>query len=97
MKQIDKLAQELQEIGFEIEKNDEVLQILAFRAKDEESTDFSKFQDLMQIVIELEDPFCEKPHFIFQHCSLKVYFEDWSVQETAKIIKLQIFTGSFVL
>lgn len=91
MKQIDKLVQELQNIGFEIEKNEEVLQILAFKAQNEDdSTDFSRFQELLQIVIELEDPFCENPHFLFQNCSLKIYFEDWSVQETAKIIKLQI-------
>ena len=91
MQQIKKLEKRLTEIGFNIEANESVLQIVGIsEGKDELDIDLEKVRDALQVVIEFEDPTLEGAKYIFQGCSLKVYFEGWELQEIAKIIKFNI-------
>jgi hypothetical protein len=100
MKQIDKLREALVEIGFVIQANESVLQIIGLSEKKEDklttnikaydNIEFEKVSHVLQVVIELDDPTSEIQKYLFQDCSLKVYFEDWNLQEVAKIIKLNI-------
>ena len=88
MNQIQKLESRLKEIGFEIEANENVLQIVGFAGEME--LDFGKFSHVLRVTIESDDPFSEGGRFLFQDCSLKVYFDEWDLQEAAKVIKFNI-------
>ena len=88
MNQIQKLEQRLKEIGFAVEANDNVLQIVGFSG--EMGLDFGKFSHVLRVTVESDDPFNEGGRFLFQDCSLKVYFDDWNLQEAAKVIKYNI-------
>ena len=88
MNHIQRLAQRLTEIGFEIEANDNVLQLVGFSGEME--LDFGKFSHVLRVTVESDDPFREGGKLLFQDCSLKVYFDDWSLQEAAKVIKFNI-------
>jgi hypothetical protein len=94
MNQINKLAQALSEIGFIIEIGDSALQIVGLKESESNKSlanlDFEKVAHVLQIVIEFDDPTLENQKYLFQGCSLKVYFEDWDLQEAAKIIKFNI-------
>lgn len=87
MKQIEKLHKQLVALGFEVEANPDFLQITNFS---DPELGIQKAAQILQIVIEFEDPTCDASRFIFQGCSLKVYFEGWHLQDAAKIIKLSI-------
>jgi len=94
MKQIAKLAQALTEIGFTIEEGESALQIVGLQEKDANqilsSVAFEKVAHVLQIVIEFDDPTLENQKYLFQGCSLKVYFEDWDLREAAQIIKFNV-------
>jgi len=98
MYQIKKLEERLIGIGFKIEVSDSALQIVGFAEKNSQKFQESNLGDLeidrvahvLQIVIEFEDPTLEGQKYLFQGCSLKVYFETWELQEVAKIIKFNI-------
>jgi len=94
MNQIDKLKQALTEIGFVIEAGENALQIIGLKEKNDEklfdNIEFEKVAHVLQIVIEFDDPTEKNQKYLFQGCSLKVYFEDWDLQEVAKIIKFNI-------
>jgi hypothetical protein len=92
MQQIKKLSARLKEIGFEIEENETVLQIVGIAGEGAalEGIDLEKVSHVLQVVIEFEDPTATGVKFLFQGCSLKVYFEEWDLQELAKIIKFNI-------
>ncbi len=87
LNQIQLLETKLKEIGFEIEAHENVLQIISI---DNDVIDLQKASHAIQVVIELDDPFSCGNKFIFQNCSLKVYYEGWELQELAKIIKFNI-------
>lgn len=89
MNQIQKLAMRLKEIGFDIEANENVLQIVGFNDADA-GLEFGKFSHVLRVTIESDDPFSEGGRFLFQDCSLKVYFDEWDLQDVAKVIKLNI-------
>lgn len=89
MNQIQKLSERLQEIGFLIEANENVLQIIGISEKLGD-LEFAKVSHVLRITVELEDPFSEGGKFIFQDCSLKVYYDEWDLMDVAKIIKLNI-------
>ena len=90
MNQIQKLEQRLKEIGFEIEANENVLQIIGLVNEDELGLEFGKFSHVLRVTVESDDPFSEGGRFLFQDCSLKVYFDDWDLQDVAKMIKWNI-------
>ncbi len=93
MNQIQKLEKKLTEIGFIVEVNEYVLQIVGLSKSEDKNfkgLDIEGVSHVLQVVIELDDPLSEGKKFLFQDCSLKVYFEGWDLQEAAKIIKLNI-------
>jgi hypothetical protein len=95
MKQIEALQARLQELGFEIEAHENVLQLVGISAENDalEGIDLAKVSHAIQVVIELEDPYSDyskAQKIIFQNCSLKVYFEGYELQDLAKIIKFNI-------
>ena len=79
----------MKDIGFEIEANENVLQIVGFDDEDSE-LEFGKFSHVLRVTVESDDPFSEGGRFLFQDCSLKVYFDDWDLQDAAKVIKFNI-------
>lgn len=98
MKQIEALQARLEEIGFEIETHENVLQITSLgtpssSSANSDNIDLAKVAHVIQVVIEIEDPyshFSSAQKIIFQNCSLKVYYEGWELQDLAKIIKFNI-------
>lgn len=93
MNQIQKLKQRLTEIGFVIQVHENVLQIIGLSEKNNAEfgdLEFEKVSHVLRVTIELEDPFSEGGKFIFQDCSLKVYYDEWDLMDVAKIIKLNI-------
>lgn len=100
MNQIDKLEERLKQIGFSVEKHENILQITGLCETDAENShaskldlgeiDIARVSHVLQVVIESDDPFATGGKFLFQNCSLKVYFEGWDLQDVAKIIKLNI-------
>ena len=93
MNQIQKLEKKLTEIGFVIQANENILQIIGLSEKNNAEfgdLEFEKVSHVLRVVIELEDPFSEGGKYIFQDCSLKVYYDEWDLQDVAKIIKLNI-------
>jgi hypothetical protein len=90
--QIEILKSRLEGIGFEIIEHDGLLQItkISKENSDDSLLDLESISHVIQVVIELEDPLSLGNKFIFQNCSLKVYYEGWEAQEAAKIIKLNI-------
>ncbi len=98
MNHIQNLTQQLIRIGFKVELNENVIVVIGvedilccnFPDKIVSQENFSKLLQVLQVVIEIDDPESQTPKILFQNCSLKVYFEGWDFFEIAKIVKLDI-------
>lgn len=89
MNKIKRLESILNEIGFVTKSSDDLLQIVGLDDCDID-LEFEKFSHVLRVTIELDDPFFQGGGSLFSGCSLKVYFDDWKLQELAKIIKFNI-------
>lgn len=90
MNKMKRLEQVLNDIGFVTKASDNVLQIIGIEDEGDIDLEFEKFSHVLRVTIELDDPFFEGGGSLFSGCSLKVHFDDWKLQEPAKIIKLNI-------
>ncbi|MBM5782150.1 MAG: hypothetical protein FJ368_01870 [Pelagibacterales bacterium] len=98
MNHIQNLTQELTRIGFKVEINENVIVVIGvedilyrnFSNRIVSKEDFLKLLEVLQVVIEVDDPELQNPKFLFQNCSLKVYFEGWDFFEIAKMVKFDI-------
>ena len=89
MNNIQRMAKVLTDIGFIIQANENVLQIIGM-TEELGDLEFEKVSHVLRVTIELEDPFSQGGKVLFQDCSLKVYYDEWDLMDVAKIIKLNI-------
>lgn len=90
MKQIDKMLENLYMIGFKAINGDNKIQIVGFSG--EQELLLEEITHLIRVFIIFDEPHNEDFDYLWQGCSLKVYFDKPELQNQAKEIKFYIAT-----